>query len=191
MRSRPRARTRALAALAAALAAPLIGCGIHDPLNDDAPRELAAAIDKLNEIAVRPPVDARTLRPAAGAASSPPDAIARFAELYVNWDYRSLAAIQRRLAAMSIGEASAAQRRAAARTPADSELRHGRVANHGTVVAIAPVRPARPDGWVVVTRETTTGARVYDELAPAYHVALATVVRVRGGWAISRWEPQS
>lgn len=192
MRPPTRRSASAQAVLGLTLATVLsTGCGISDPLNDLAAPDHPVAVEHPNEIVAGPPADPRTLAPSKSPASTPVEAVERFADRYINWNHRTLAEVQRQLAQMSIGEASATQKRAATRTPADSELRRGRVANHGQLIGIAPARPPRTGDFVVVTRETTTGARVYDELPPAYHVTLATVSRVRGGWAISRWEPQS
>ena len=67
----------------------------------------------------------------------------------------------------------------------DYELQRGGIANSGTVEAVAPL-PGRRDQYVVVTRERTTATdtTAYQGLRPAWHVALATVVRAharRGG----------
>lgn len=190
MRRPHRARTRAVtpAMLAALLTA---GCGINDPLDDLQQPDRAVEIGHPNEVPSPVPSDPTAIRQPTAAAPTPVEAVQRFADRYINWNHRTLADVQQQLAGLAIGEAAATQRRAAARTPADSELRRGRVANHGQVIGIVPTRPPRTGDYVVVTRETTTGARVYDELPPAYHVTLATVVRVRGGWVVSRWEPQS
>jgi hypothetical protein len=47
---------------------------------------------------------------------------------------------------------------------------------------------------VVVTREQTTATNTtaYEGLRPAWHVALATAVRMGDGtWVLSRWQPES
>ena len=67
------------------------------------------------------------------------------------------------------------------------------MANRGTVEAVAPLASA-PREYVVVTREQTTSTTDASAggLAPAWHVTLATVVRVAGGlWVLSRWQPAS
>ena len=53
--------------------------------------------------------------------------------------------------------------------------------------------PGARGQYLVVTRESTTASNTtaYDGLRPAWHVALATVTRVRGAWAVNGWEPQS
>lgn len=173
------------AALASAIA--LAGCGIHDPLNDPSPASSATG---------RAPGVARHLNlklrrsVLAAAAPTPTAALERFARLYIRWNEDNLAAHQRTLAAISIGEASSTQARAAAHTPADYELHRSHLANTGRIVVIAPSRPARPGRYVVVTRERTTGTGTYDQLASAYHLTLATVHRIPGGWAVSQWHPQ-
>ncbi|HZU40434.1 MAG TPA: hypothetical protein VE992_05245 [Solirubrobacteraceae bacterium] len=123
-----------------------------------------------------------------------PAAVVRaFAGAYINWSATTVSGDMRRLAAQSIGQARSAMQLAAAQTAGDYELRAGGVANHGTVEAVAPL-PGQPRQYVVVTREqtTATGSSAYAGLAPAWHVALATVAEVAPGrWALSAWEPQS
>ncbi len=74
---------------------------------------------------------------------------------------------------------------AAAQTASDYELQRGGIANQGTVEAVAPLRGSR-DRYVVVTRELTTASATtaYQGLQPAWHVAVATVIRepTGGGW---------
>ncbi len=135
----------------------------------------------------RPPERA----PTSGAAPSATAAIERFAALYVNWTYRTIAEHRRRLAAMAVGQAAAAQRRAVAQVAADSQLRQGQVTNTGTVVSLARDRTGPGDRFVVVTRETTNSQGAEEGLPAGYHVTLATVQRVPGGFAVSRWEPQT
>jgi len=167
----------------------LAGCGINDPLNNPAASNDRRRTPSANEVVV--PIKVRNSKSArAAAAATPVAAIERFARLYINWTHSTLADHQRQLAAISVGEASAMQARAAARTPADYELHRSRVANRGRIVALAPARPARTGTYVVVTRERTLGARTYEGLAPAYHVTIATVQRLGGGWAVSQWRPQ-
>jgi hypothetical protein len=82
---------------------------------------------------------------------------------------------------------------AAAQTAGDYELKHGGVANRGTVEAVAPLGGHRYQ-YVVVTREQTTASNTsaYQGLRPSWHLALATVAQLAsGGWAISRWQPES
>ncbi|MDW5595923.1 hypothetical protein VSS74_16360 [Conexibacter stalactiti] len=193
-----RRRTSTTVALTSAAIA-VSGCGINDPLNDPTAEQSALTVTTTpNEIVIR----RNGQQPAAVADLSPTAtaAVRRFAALYVNWDYRTLTSIQRRLAAMAVGQASAMNARAAARTPGDYELRRGRVTNRGHVVGLSTLPTpagtreragASERTYVLVTVEETTGSRMYDGLRPSYHVTLATVQRLAGGWAVSRWEPQS
>jgi hypothetical protein len=123
-------------------------------------------------------------------ASSPRAAVERFAEGYINWNYRTLAADQQRLAASAVGQARASELQARQQTERDSVIARGRVFNQGTVVAVAQVNGAARDVWVCVTREQTGGEGEYAALAVAYHVTLATVQQVRGRWAVSVWQPE-
>ena len=130
---------------------------------------------------------------AAGAAAAPTEAIRAFATAYINWDARTVAADMRALAAATVGQARAAMILAAAETAGDYELQRGGIANHGTVEAIAPL-PSRPREFIVVTLESTTATNTsaYQELRPAWHVALATVAeQPPDGWVLSGWQPEN
>lgn len=177
-------------ALAAALAVALAtGCGLEDPLNQPPPPRAQPPAASPNEVTV--PTSTGPSRSALAAATpTQAQAIERFGRLYINWTSTTLVDRQRELAAISIGEASSMQRRAAARTPADHELRQSKIANTGRIVALAPIRPARAGVWIVVTHERTTGERTWDGLAPAYHVTIATVRQLKTGWVVSQWRPQ-
>ena len=128
----------------------------------------------------------------AGGWHSPAEAVQAFATAYVNWNYRTVALHLRVLSEVSVGQARSMLSMAAAQVGRDSELRRGQIANSGAVVAIGPVR-GYSDQYAVVTRERTTAANTnaYQGLAPAWHVALATVTRVRGLWVLSAWQPES
>jgi hypothetical protein len=116
-----------------------------------------------------------------------------FANAYTNWSAQSVVRTMRRLATWSVGQARAAMQLAAAQTRSDYELRHGGIANHGTVEAVTALAGGR-DRYVVLTRESTTATATdaYQGLAPAWHVTIATVVQLRPDqWVLSGWEPQS
>jgi hypothetical protein len=115
-----------------------------------------------------------------------------FASAYINWTADSVAGDMRALAARSVGQARSALELAAAQTASDYELKRGGIANSGTVETVAAL-PGVKDQYVVVTRESTTASNTtaYQGLRPAWHVALATVTRIGGVWAVSGWKPQS
>lgn len=172
-----------------AVVASTSGCGLGDPYDGARSETAGGTAPRVVDNEVRPPRPYRDSAPRSEPAPSARVAVERFARLYVNWTYDTLASHRRQLAAMAVGEAAASQRRAAAETARDYELREGRIANRGVIVALAEARGGG-DRWVLVTRETTTGKGVYEALPPAYHVTIATVVEVEGGWAVSEWEPQ-
>jgi hypothetical protein len=126
----------------------------------------------------------------AGVQPTPAKALAAFSRLYTNWTYRTLSADQRTLAAMSVGAARLAERQAAASTQADTTIVRGQLWNSGQIAGIAPDL-ARPATWVLVTREQTGGDTQYEGLPAAYHVTLAQLARVPGGYAVSQWLPQN
>jgi hypothetical protein len=135
------------------------------------------------------PASAATQAPA-GVQPTPPKALAAFSRLYSNWTYRTLTSDQRRLAGMSVGAARLAEQQAAASSAADTTIARGRIWNSGQMVSVAP-DVSRPGTWVIVTREQTGGATQYEGLPAAYHVTLAQLAPVPGGYAVSEWLPQS
>ncbi len=184
-------RTAVLSAVATALLAVAIsGCGIGDPYQapTDSPTATGPVIID-NEVRSRGR-DPGPDRPRAAPAATASGAVERFARLYINWTYRTLASHRRQLASMAVGEAAATERRAAVETARDYVLRQGKIENQGQILALAPVR-GRAHQWVVVTRETTSGEGTYEGLPAAHHVTLATVEPVDGGWAVSQWQPRS
>jgi hypothetical protein len=130
---------------------------------------------------------------ASAGASTPTQAILRFAGAYINWNADTVAGTMKALAAQSVGQARSAMSLAAAQTAGDYELQQGGIANSGTVQAIAPLLNHR-EQYVVVTRELTIASNTtaYQGLRPAWHLAIATVVELRGGqWALSGWQPET
>lgn len=180
-----RARTRSTAAIATLL---LAGLGIAGCSNPDAagPPAARASVQSPGEEKAPPPA---TQSPA-GIQGTPQAALARYARLYIDWSWNTLATDQRRLAAIAVGSAAVADRQAAAQAAADSTLARAKVSNQGQLVSIARDR-TRPGMWVVVTRERTTGGGEYEGLPAAYHVTLAKLEHLPGGWAVSEWLPKS
>jgi hypothetical protein len=129
---------------------------------------------------------------ASTTSSGAVEAVRSFASAYINWTADTVTADMRGLAARSIGQARSALELAAAQTASDYELQQGGISNSGTVEAVAPV-PSAHDQYVVVTREATTATNTtaYQGLRPAWHVAIATVSYVQGGWVLSGWQPES
>jgi len=144
--------------------------------NGTVPPHQQAAIDRLSADAAR---------------TSPQVALTRYAALYVNWTAAGVAANQRRLAAISLGQARAQALQAAASLARDPELTKSAVSNTGTVVAIAPGQGAAAGLWVVVTREQTTGKGDCAGLPPTLHVIYAQLTRTPNGLVVIRWQPEN
>lgn len=128
-----------------------------------------------------------------GAWRNPVQAVQVFADTYINWTVQTISDRMRALAEVSVGQARSAVSLAAAHAATDPELHRGGIANAGTVEGIAPL-VGHDDEYAVVTRESTsaTNSSAYRGLAPAWHVSLATVVRVKGGlWVLSGWQPEN
>jgi hypothetical protein len=184
-----------------ALALALAGCGIKDPYAGRAlPTTTAStsttpqAGDPFPERGGTIPPGAQTAQQqlAAGAgARTPQAALARYAQLEVNWNAGDVGRVQRALAAMSLGQARAEALQAAASDGRDSVLQHSKVANSGTVVGVAQGQGIAVGRWVIVTSESTTGAGAYAGLPAALHVTYATVTHTRSGWIVETWQPQN
>jgi hypothetical protein len=134
-----------------------------------------------------PPLPSRQ----ASAAPQPKaaGAVERFAALYTNWNYRTLAARQRTLAAVAVGPARLWARQLAA-SARQQALAGAQVWNRGRVIALARERD-RLGWWVLVTREQTGGDGEYAGLPERDHVTLVRATALHGGWAVSEWSPQN
>jgi hypothetical protein len=121
---------------------------------------------------------------------TPEKALEAFAWLYVNWTYRTLTGNQRRLASISVGPARLAELQAATTSQADRTITRGHIYNTGQIQSVA-ADLTRAGTWVIVTREQTGGNSEYEGLTASYHVTLAKVTTVPGGYAVQAWLPQT
>jgi hypothetical protein len=126
----------------------------------------------------------------AAVQPTPAKTLAAFSGLYTNWTYRTLSSNQQRLAAMSVAAARLAEQQAAVSSRADTTITRGHIYNSGEILSIAPDL-ARPQTWVIVTREQTGGDTQYEGLPATYHVTLAQLAHVPGGYAVSQWSPEN
>jgi len=127
----------------------------------------------------------------AGVASSPQLALRRYALAYINWQASDLRQREQQLAAISIGAAKLTAEQTAAARSGTGALIANDVANSGQVVAIARGEGPDTGRWVIVTQEHTTGVGAYAGLPAAAHVTLAQVRRLKDGWTVSAWNPES
>jgi hypothetical protein len=125
-----------------------------------------------------------------GVQTTPQRALATYATRYTNWSYRTVTEDQQALARSSVGAARLSEQQAAARSRNDTAITRGRVWNRGQIISVAPDLGA-PGTWVVVTREQTGGNTEYEGLPASYHVTLAKLAAVPGGYAVEQWLPQS
>jgi hypothetical protein len=184
----PLLRTLALLMLVFALPV-LSGC-----TNPDAPSATTGAAStsspqNAGELPAPPPPSPSTQAPA-GVQATPARALEAFAQLYVNWTYRTLTSNQRRLAAMSVGPARLAEQQAAVSSRADMTITRGHIYNTGQIVCVASDR-SHTGLWVIVTSEQTRGSSQYQGLQAIYHVTLAKLANVDGGYAVELWSPQT
>jgi hypothetical protein len=186
-----RATIRALCAVALALGGAACGAGHRHP---GARGPQAAAVVQANATHEYPGPAPPAER--AGGAPGPTQAVAAFARAYINWNASDVAATMARLARASIGQARSEMTLAAAEVRADTTLSQGEIANRGSVEAVARLA-GTPNGYVVVTRESTTSgvSSAYQGLAPAWHLTLATVTEQRTSagvrWVVSGWQPEN
>ena len=201
---------RALTTVTLALAAALAGCGITDPYH---PRRRPAvtttatststsstgaagadsgdpAPERGGTIPAAAQAAQHTLAADAGAPT-PRAALERYARLYLNWTASGLVTRERQLAAIALGQARAQALQAAAGAARDPELTRSHVTNTGQLVATAPGTGAARGRWVLVSRETTTGAGDYAGLPAALHVIYTQVTHTPAGWVITQWSPQT
>lgn len=171
------------------VAVALAGCTNPDAARTGPQTAVTASPQNAGEQPAPAPASSASQTPAE-VQPTPTKALAAFSRLYSNWTYRTLTADQRALAAMSVGAARLAEQQAAASSEADTTIARGRIWNSGQIVSIASDL-AGPGTWVIVTSEQTGGSTEYEGLPAAYHVTLAQLARVPGGFAVSKWLPQS
>jgi hypothetical protein len=109
---------------------------------------------------------------------------------YINWSYRTLSEDQQALARSAVGAARLSERQAAAQSHDDTAITRGQVWNRGQPISIS-LDLGSTGTWVVVTREHTGGNTEYEGLPASYHVTLAKLAAVPGGYAVEQWLPQS
>ena len=127
-----------------------------------------------------------------GGWRHPLQAVQVFATAYSNWTAATVRDHLEALSEVSIGQARAAMRQAAAGVAGDYELHDAGIADSGTVEAVTPL-PGHPHSYVVVTLQRTTAtAGAFRGLPAAWHVTLAMVAPVGAGlWVLGVWQPQS
>lgn len=167
----------------------LAGCTNPDASSSPASSTRTASPQNAGEPPAPAPPSPAAQAPA-GVQPTPTLALTAFARRYTNWTYRTLSADQRSLAAISVGAARLAERQAAVSSQGDTTIARGHIYNRGQLVSIARDL-ARAGWWVIVTREQTGGDTQYEGLAAAYHVTIATLANVTGGYAVEQWLPQS
>jgi hypothetical protein len=181
---------RGLLALGFSLAAiALAGCQNPDAPSTTEAKTARVSPQNAGEPAAPSPASPGAQTPA-DVQPTPSKAISTFAALYVNWTYRTLVEHQRTLAAMSVGAARLSERQAAASSEGDQTIARGRIYNRGQILSVAEDQ-RRGGWWVIVTREQTGGDAQYEGLPAAYHVTLAQLAQVPGGYAVSQWSPEN
>lgn len=184
-------RRRAIVLLTAlpALALASAGCTNPDAQAGGAPASSPSRTGNAGE----PPAPAApspSSQAPADVQPTPQRALTVFAERYVNWSYRTLASTEQTLAAISVGPARLAEQQAAAASAEDSTIQQGHIVNSGQLISVAVDLQDRAL-WSVLTREQTAGDSEYEGLPASYHVTLARLQHLHGGYAVSEWLPQS
>jgi hypothetical protein len=180
---------RATLVVVVVAAGAVVGCSNPDALSTRSGATSGASPANAGEPNVSPPPSPASQAPF-GVQTTPQRALAAYATHYINWSYHTLTADQRALARSAVGAARLAEQQAAAQSHNDTAIARGRVWNHGETISIAQDLGAA-DTWVIVTRERTGGNTEYEGLAASYHVTLAKLAPVPGGYAVEQWLPQS
>jgi hypothetical protein len=121
------------------------------------------------------------------AGQTPKATLLLAARLYGNWSSATAHSRLRRIAALSIGQAHAELRQAAAQAAVDRQQQGARARASVETIDIHGQGPRRRA--LIVTRERLR-ARDLPAQSWRYRVALATVHHLPDGWVISKWEPQ-
>jgi hypothetical protein len=200
-------RRSLIVTLALAVALVGAGCGINDPYQGRQPAgsgttsPTTASTPAPPGSGDPPPERGGTIPQSAAQAQSklaqtagsatPQAALERYAQTYLNWTGPRVVAIQRQLAAISLGQARALAQQAAASATRDAQLTGSGIANSGQVISLARGQGAATGEWVIVTRELTTGGGTYAGLPPTLHIIYAKVTNTTGGWVVDGWQPQN
>jgi hypothetical protein len=184
-------RAQAAATLGVVLVAAgaLVGCSNPDAPSANKTASSSTGPANAGEPSPPPPPSPASQAPF-GVQPSPQRALAYYAHRYINWTYQTLTADQEALARSSVGAARLSEQQTAARSHGDTAIARGQVWNRGQAISITQDL-AQPGMWVVVTREQTGGNTEYEELPASYHVTLARLAAVPGGYAVEQWLPQS
>jgi hypothetical protein len=184
-----RHREAATFVIAIVAAAVLVGCRNPDVPGANSAVASGASPANAGEPSPSPPPSPPSQAPF-GVHTTPQRALAAYATRYINWSYHTLTADQYALARSSVGAARLAEQQAAAQSHSDTAIARGRIWNRGTTISVAPDLGS-PSTWVVVTREQTGGSTEYQGLPASYHVTLAKLAAVPGGYAVEQWLPQN
>jgi hypothetical protein len=129
--------------------------------------------------------------PQAPAAPKTASATARaFANVWVNWDWRSAAAQQRHLAAMSSGTLADQLRANADSARVDASLARDRPGSRGAVAAIDLTSRGTQLAGIVVTREQSYTDGHADLGGAHYRVYRVRLNEAKNTWEVTAWATQ-
>lgn len=160
---------------ALAVAAGLLLAGCQDPYRG------AGSLATPNE---------RTIAPAHRSEPVVDAAARSFAALWTNWDWRTAATQQRRLARMAAPRLARQLRANAASARLDASLERDRPGTRGAVAIVKLVTTAGASSGLVVTREQTYTNGRADLGGQHYYVYRIAITRRAGAWEVTRWDPQ-
>jgi len=173
----PRTPLRRLTALALlVLATALAGC-LDDPYNDRRPATATTPARSAQDEPGTPPALPDTPAPSAR------EALRRFALLYTNWRFESLARTRAALARQATGALRAQLERDARDAADDASQRASTQRNSGVVAGIL-IEPGRPAYAIV--RETAWYGD--DPRESSWFLYRAQAVETTGGWLVARWQ---
>lgn len=167
--------TAKLAAIAGLAALVLAGCA--DPYADHRAQPMQHAP------AARPTRIAPARTSASGTAQA-------FANVWINWDWRSAADQQRRLAAMAGGSLADQLRANANSARIDASLARDRPGFRGAIAAIDLTTRATQVAGIVVTREQSYTDGHADLGGAHYRVYRVRLTAAHHAWEVTAWAPQ-
>lgn len=113
-----------------------------------------------------------------------------FARLWINWDWRTVGAQQRRLARLAAPRLARQLRTNAASARLDASLARDRRGARGEVGIVKLIATSAAASGLVVTREQSYTNGRADLGGLRYRVYRVAITRHAGAWEVTRWDPQ-
>jgi hypothetical protein len=153
---------------------------------------LAGCADPYARHQTQPGKPASAVRPpqAPAARTSAATTARAFANLWINWDWRSAAAQQRHLALTAGGTLADQLRANADSARVDASLARDRPGSRGAIAAIDLTSRGTQAAGIVVTREQSYTDGRADLGGAHYRVYRARLAAADNKWKVTTWAPQ-